>query len=102
VQGGLVGPNGSQPGHEERPTRRALQRKLRTVLWGRSGKPVDDAALEEVARLREALRGDLGEQLCGHITGREGDALHTRTVALLDNPVVSIPDRRRPIPWPPF
>ena len=53
-----------------------------------SGKPVDDAALEEVARLREALRGDLGEQLCGHVTGREVDALHTRTVALLDNPVV--------------
>jgi hypothetical protein len=63
---------GSQPGHDERPIRRALQRKLRTVLWGLSGKPVDDAALEEVARLREALRGDLGEQLCGHITGREG------------------------------
>ena len=63
---------GSQPGHEERPTRRAPQSKLHTVLWGRSGKPVDDAALEEVARLREALRGDLGEQLCGYITGREG------------------------------
>jgi hypothetical protein len=62
---------GSQPGHDERPIRRALQRKLRTVLWGLSGKPVDDAALEEVARLREALRGDLGEQLCGHVTGRE-------------------------------
>jgi hypothetical protein len=90
---------GSQPGQDERPIRRALQRKLRTVLWGLSGKPVDDAALEEVARLREALRGDLGEQLCGHVTGREVDALHTRTVALLDNPVVSIPDRRRPIPW---
>ena len=74
-------------------------RKLRTVLWGLSGKPVDDAALEEVARLREALRGDLGKQLCGHVTGREVDALHTRTVALLDNPVMSIPDRR-PIPWP--
>ena len=57
------------------------------MLWGLSGKPVDDAALEEVARLREALRGDLGEQLCGHVTGREVDALHTRTVALLDNPV---------------
>ena len=91
---------GSQPGHDERPIRRAPQRKLRTVLWGRSGKAVDDAALEEVARLREALRGDLGEQLCGHVTGREVDALHTRTVALLDNPVVSIPDRRRPILCP--
>lgn len=71
------------------------------MLWGLSGKPVDDAALEEVARLREALRGDLGEQLCGHVTGREEDAVRTRTVALLDNPVISTPDRR-PIPWPHF
>jgi hypothetical protein len=75
---------------------------LRTVLWGWAGKPVEDAALEEVARVREALRGDLGEQLCGHVTGREVDALHTRTVALLDNPVMPIADRRRPIPWPAF
>jgi hypothetical protein len=44
--------------------------KLRTVLWGWSGKPVDDAAVEEVARVREALRGDLGEPLCGHLTGQ--------------------------------
>jgi hypothetical protein len=75
---------------------------LRTVLWGWAGKPVEDAALEEVARVREALRGDLGEQLCGHVTGREVDALHTRTVALLDNPVIPIADRLRPIPWPAF
>jgi hypothetical protein len=43
---------------------------LRTVLGARAGKPVDDAALEEVARVRKALRGDLGEPLCGHLTGR--------------------------------
>jgi hypothetical protein len=40
--------------------------------------------------------------LCQHITGREVDALHARTVALLDNPVMPTPDRRRPIPWPAF
>ena len=45
--------------------------------------------------MREALRGALGEQLCGHVTGREVDALHARTVALLDNPVISTPDRGR-------
>jgi hypothetical protein len=38
--------------------------------WGWAGEPVDDAALEEVARVREALRGDLGEPLCGHLTGQ--------------------------------
>jgi uncharacterized repeat protein (TIGR03843 family) len=76
--------------------------KLRTVLWGWAGKPVDDETLEAVAALRDVLRGTLGEQLCEHLTGREIDALHARTVMLLDNPVMPTPDRRRPIPWPAF
>ncbi|HKP43279.1 SCO1664 family protein [Mycobacterium sp.] len=76
--------------------------KLRTVLWGWAGKPVDDETLEAVACLRNQVRGQLGDQLCEHITRREVDALHTRTVALLDNPVMPTPDRRRPIPWPAF
>ena len=79
-----------------------VEDKLRTVLWGWAGKPVDDDTLETVSRLRDQLRGSLGEQLCEHITGREIDALHARTVALLDNPVMPTPDRRRPIPWPAF
>ena len=79
-----------------------VEDKLRTVLWGWAGKPVDDDTLETVGRLRDQLRGHLGEQLCEHITGREADALHARTVALLDNPVMPTPDRRRPIPWPAF
>lgn|SRR6476659_230316 len=61
----------SQPGREGRPAWPArTAEKLRTVLWGWAGKPVDDAALEEVARVREALRGNLGEPLCGHLTGQ--------------------------------
>jgi uncharacterized repeat protein (TIGR03843 family) len=79
-----------------------VEEKLRTVLWGWAGKPVDDDTLETVTGLRDQLRGTLGEELCEHITGREVDALHARTVALLDNPVMPIPDRRRPIPWPAF
>jgi uncharacterized repeat protein (TIGR03843 family) len=79
-----------------------VEDKLRTVLWGWAGKPVDDDTLETVTGLRDQLRGHLGEQLCEHITRREIDALHTRTVALLDNPVMPTPDRRRPIPWPAF
>jgi uncharacterized repeat protein (TIGR03843 family) len=79
-----------------------VQDKLRTVLWGWAGKPVDDETLETVAALGKQLRGELGEQLRGHITGREVDALRARAVALLDNPVMPIPDRRRPIPWPAF
>jgi uncharacterized repeat protein (TIGR03843 family) len=79
-----------------------VQDKLRTVLWGWAGKPVDDETLETVAALGKQLRGELGEQLRGHITRREVDALRTRVVALLDNPVMPTPDRRRPIPWPAF
>jgi uncharacterized repeat protein (TIGR03843 family) len=79
-----------------------VEDKLRTVLWGWSGKPVDDETLESVAGLRDQLRDQLGDQLCVHITRREVAALHARTVALLDNPVMPTPDRRRPIPWPAF
>jgi uncharacterized repeat protein (TIGR03843 family) len=79
-----------------------VEDKLRTVLWGWAGKPVDDETLESVAALRDQLRAELGDQLCGHITRREVAALHARTVALLDNPVMPTPDRRRPIPWPAF
>jgi len=76
--------------------------KLRTVLWGWAGKPVDDETLDAVTRLRNQVRGELGNQLREHITRREVDALHARTLALLDNPVMPTPDRRRPVPWPAF
>jgi uncharacterized repeat protein (TIGR03843 family) len=76
--------------------------KLRTVLWGWAGKPIDDETLVEVARLRDALLGDLDEVLRPHITNREIDALYARALGLLDNPVMPSPDRRRPIPWPAF
>jgi uncharacterized repeat protein (TIGR03843 family) len=76
--------------------------KLRTVLWGWAGKPVDDDAMVAVAVLRDALLGDLDEILRQHITNREIDALYARAVGLLENPVMPTPDRRRPIPWPAF
>jgi uncharacterized repeat protein (TIGR03843 family) len=76
--------------------------KLRTVLWGWAGKPVDDQTLEAVTGLRDQLRNGLAEQLGEHLTEREIAALLTRTVGLLGNPVMPTPDRRRPIPWPAF
>jgi uncharacterized repeat protein (TIGR03843 family) len=79
-----------------------VEDKLRTVLWGWAGKPVDDETLDAVRALRDALRGGLGDRLCEHITRREIDALHARSVALLGNPVMPTPERRRPIPWPAF
>ena len=76
--------------------------KLRTVLWGWAGKPVDDDTLRDVAGLRDALLGDFDQTLRPHVTNREIDALYARTVGLLENPVMPSPDRRRPIPWPAF
>jgi uncharacterized repeat protein (TIGR03843 family) len=79
-----------------------VEDKLRTVLWGWAGKPVDDETLAAVAGLRDQLRNGLRERLCAHITDREINALNARTIALLNNPVMPMPDRRRPIPWPAF
>jgi uncharacterized repeat protein (TIGR03843 family) len=76
--------------------------KLRTVLWGWAGKPIDDETLAAVAGLSEAVHGPLADALRGHITGREIVALRRRAEALLDNPVMPMPDRRRPVPWPAF
>lgn len=79
-----------------------VEDKLRTVLWGWAGKPVDDQTLESVAALRDQLRDGLADELCTLITEREVAALLARTVALLSDPVMPGPDRRRPIPWPAF
>jgi uncharacterized repeat protein (TIGR03843 family) len=79
-----------------------VEDKLRTVLWGWAGKPVDDETLETVGELVDALAGALGDALSGHITSAEVAALRRRARALLDNPVMPGPDRHRPIPWPAF
>ena len=94
VDGGVYGVDHGVSLHTEH--------KLRTVLWGWAGKPVDDDALRDVAALRDALLGDFDEVLRPHLTGREIDALYARVVGLLENPVMPNPDRRRPIPWPAF
>ena len=79
-----------------------VENKLRTVLWGWAGKPVDDKMLEAVAGLAETLAGSRGDELAEHITRAEIAALRRRAHALLDNPVMPGPNRHRPIPWPAF
>ena len=76
--------------------------KLRTVLWGWAGKPIDDDTLTTVDEMRAALDDPLGQALREHITSREVGALRRRAETLLDDPVMPAPDRRRPIPWPAF
>jgi uncharacterized repeat protein (TIGR03843 family) len=78
------------------------QDKLRTVLWGWAGKPVDDESLSAVARLAGELEGPLGAELACQITAGEIAALRGRIRGILDDPVMPAPDRRRPIPWPAF
>lgn len=79
-----------------------VENKLRTVLWGWAGKPVDDESLDAVAALAEDLTGSFGDELAEHITRAEIAALRMRAHALLDNPVMPGPSRHRPIPWPAF
>lgn len=79
-----------------------VENKLRTVLWGWAGKPIDDDTCEAIAGLAEALTGPLCDELAGHITRAEIAALRGRALALLDNPIMPTPNRHRPIPWPAF
>jgi len=79
-----------------------VEDKLRTVLWGWAGKPIDDDVLGAVAALRDALRDGLAATLATHLTRHEIAALQARVVGLLDNPIMPSPDRHRPIPWPAF
>ena len=79
-----------------------VEDKLRTVLWGWAGKPIEDEVLQSVAGLVDELRGELADTLAQHITRAEVAALRNRARAMLDVPVMPTPDRRRPIPWPAF
>ncbi len=79
-----------------------VEEKLRTVLWGWAGEPLDDDTLNAVAGLADALHGPLVDTLRPHLTAAEISALRKRARALLDNPVMPNPGRRHPIPWPAF
>ncbi|OAT67270.1 phosphatidylinositol kinase [Mycobacteroides immunogenum] len=76
--------------------------KLRTVLWGWAGKPVESALLDDVAGLEQSLGGEFGATLAAHITTDEVAALRQRAAMMLDAPVMPVPDSNRPIPWPAF
>jgi uncharacterized repeat protein (TIGR03843 family) len=76
--------------------------KLRTVLWGWAGRPLDAETLGSLVGLDEELGGALGAELREHITAAEVDALSRRVRELIDDPVMPAPDGRRPLPWPAF
>ncbi|MBU3749157.1 MAG: SCO1664 family protein [Mycobacterium sp.] len=76
--------------------------KLRTVLWGWAGEPIDGESLAALRNLDSRLGGKLAARLRRHITAAEVDALHRRVRGLLADPVMPSPAGRRPLPWPAF
>jgi uncharacterized repeat protein (TIGR03843 family) len=76
--------------------------KLRTVLWGWAGKPIDDDTVDSLRTLENRLGRKLGSRLRSHITAAEVDALCRRVRALVADPVMPSPGGRRPLPWPAF
>ncbi len=76
--------------------------KLRTVLWGWAGEPVDEDLLTDIGAFGEAIPGKVADALAEHITDEEIAALAARGRRLLHNPVMPLPRSSRPIPWPAF
>ncbi len=81
----------------------AVESKLRTVLWGWRGQRIGDDEAAVIDRLRQDLRGDLGNDLRALLAPAEVRATARRTETLLSHGRFPMPDRNRPvIPWPPF
>ena len=77
--------------------------KLRTVLWGWRGQPLDRDELDGLERIRAALDGALGTELRGLLSRTEVRATIRRTDALLSSAVFPFPSPTWPaVPWPPF
>jgi uncharacterized repeat protein (TIGR03843 family) len=77
--------------------------RLRTILWGWVGQPLEAAELEGVERVRDALEGDLGAALAALLEDQEVDACRARADRLLTTAVFPEPEGEMPaIPWPPL
>jgi hypothetical protein len=81
----------------------AVEPKLRTVLWGWHGMPLQAGELATLEGLRCALEGPLGERLSDLLTAPEVNATRQRVERLLATGQFPEPDPERPsVPWPPF
>ena len=77
--------------------------KLRTVLWGWRGQPLEPEELDGVERIRVALDGDLGTELRRLVSRIEVRATVRRADSLLATGTFPYPSPNWPaIPWPPF
>ncbi|GAA2602113.1 SCO1664 family protein [Winogradskya consettensis] len=79
-----------------------VENKLRTVLWGWTGKPIPAESIEVLKQLAEALDGTLGEQLEEHLTITEVQQTRVRVRRLLRKGRFPSPPQDWPaVPWPP-
>ncbi|TYL56043.1 SCO1664 family protein [Nocardioides sp. BGMRC 2183] len=77
--------------------------KLRTVLWGWAGEPLEPVETRMLDGLATAIRGDLGRQLANHLVEEEIEAVEQRIAAVREIGVLPSPGGGWPaIPWPPF
>ncbi len=77
--------------------------KLRTVLWGWRGQPLDADEIAGVEAVRSGLGGDLGETLRPLLSRSEIRATTRRVESLLATGRFPYPSPDWPaIPWPPF
>jgi len=80
-----------------------VEDKLRTVLWGWHGWPIDDEDAAALAELRQRLDADLGERLSDLLTGAEIAATRRRLDRLVRAGIFPQPGPGWPsIPWPAF
>jgi uncharacterized repeat protein (TIGR03843 family) len=80
-----------------------IEPKLRTILWGWTGRPLPEEAGEVLAKLIADLIGDLGTQLAEHLSRTELVALSDRVEALRSTNLFPRPSEDWPaIPWPPL
>jgi hypothetical protein len=79
-----------------------VENKLRTVLWGWTGKPIPRDSLDTLAALGAALDGSLGATLEEHLTIAEVQHVRLRVRRLLRAGRFPKPPQDWPaMPWPP-
>jgi hypothetical protein len=74
--------------------------KLRSVIWEFAGQPLDDAVVEGMRRLLDAVGGDLRPALAPLLSNGEIAAMQARTERLLRGGRYPAPGPGRPYPWP--
>lgn len=79
------------------------EHKLRTVLWGWIDEPLTEDELGGIARVQNALDGELSEALSPLLTQNEIEALRRRCARLQTLAKFPAPRGRMPaVPWPLF